>query len=88
MSSRRLVPIDPDSFSLAKKSFEISQAGARQLFRIILSRLPPLLQMSLKQAPALVRLMNMVARGSAYIVQALSTACRSRCSSTIPSLYE
>ena len=50
---------------LAEKSFEKSQAGARQLVRIILTGPPPLLQMSLKQAPALIRLMNIV-RGSVY----------------------
>ena len=31
-------------FGLAEKSFEISQPGARQLFSIVLSRLPPLLE--------------------------------------------
>jgi hypothetical protein len=50
---------------LAEKSFEKSQAGARQLVRIILTGPPPLLQMTLKQAPALIRLMNIV-RGSVY----------------------
>ena len=54
-----------DSFNLARKSFEISQSDARQLFNFILSRLP-LLQMSLEQAPTFVRLMNIVARGSVY----------------------
>jgi len=53
-------------FSLTKKSFEISQPGARQLFSIILSRLPPLLQMSLKQASSFIRPMNLVVRGSVY----------------------
>ena len=69
-------------FGLAEKSFEISQPGARQLFGIMLSCLPPLLQMSLEQAPPFIRLMNIlcVAR---YIVQAVSTACRSRSSSAI-----
>jgi hypothetical protein len=52
-----------NSFNLARKSFEISQSGARQLFNFILSRLP-LLQMSLEQAPAFVRLVNMVVCGS------------------------
>jgi hypothetical protein len=59
----RILILD-DSFSLAKKSFEISQPGARQLFSIILSRLPPLLQMSLKQASSFIRPMNLVVRGS------------------------
>ena len=75
-----------NSFNLARKSFEISQSDARQLFNFILSRLP-LLQMSLEQAPTFVQLINIV-RVARYIVQAVSTACRSRCSSTIPSLYE
>ena len=60
----RSKPLD-DSFNLARKSFEISQSHARQLFNFILSRLP-LLQMSLEQAPTFVRLMNIVARGSVY----------------------
>ena len=64
MQLAQLEPLD-DSFSLARKSFEIRQAGARQLFRIILSRLP-LLQMSLKQAPAFIRLMNIVVCVSVY----------------------
>jgi hypothetical protein len=51
--------------SLAKNSFEKNHAGASQLFRIMLSRLPPLLEMSLEQAPTLVRLVNIV-RSSGY----------------------
>ena len=59
-------PTSLTQFSLAKLSFEISQPGARQLFSIILSRLPPLLQMSLKQASSFIRPMNLVVRGSVY----------------------
>jgi hypothetical protein len=61
----RSEPLDDDSFSLARKSFEISQADACQLFDFNLSRLSSL-QMSLKQAPAFVQLLNIVVRGSVY----------------------
>ena len=53
-----------DSFGFRGKSFEISEAGARQLFGIVFSRPPPLLERSLEQAPAFVRLVNMVVCGS------------------------
>ena len=65
MQLARSEPSD-DSFNLAKKSVKKSQAGARQLFRIILSCIPPLVQMSLEQAPAFVRLVDIVVRGSVY----------------------
>jgi hypothetical protein len=49
---------------LAKKPFEKNQAGARQLFRIMLLRPPPLLEMSLEQASMFIRLVNVVVRDS------------------------
>ena len=71
---------------LAEKSFEKSQAGARQLVRIILTGPPPLLQMSLKQAPALIRLMNIV-RGSVYPPRSIDSFPQ-QVFILIPSLHE
>ena len=58
-------PSDDPSSLPTIQSFEISQADACQLFDFNLSRLSSL-QMSLKQAPAFVQLLNIVVRGSVY----------------------
>ena len=73
-------------FGLAKEPFEISQAGARQLFAIMLSCPPPLLQMSLEQASPFVRLVNIVRR-SVYVPSRVD-GLPQQVFPVIPSLYE